>query len=182
MVTKANLIVFAALAMTAGLVLQASEQLQSYSSIDGHGAVVRLSNAADQPRDDSRICVDLTKGGPVGKINPAIEKVARFVNTYSGAGKAPATVQISVILHGDATLVALSDTAYAERFNTVGNPNLALVRQQFPAQGAAWTQTGRRGNLGQPTENKDESQFLLSDPLPWEDADVYEGQLGATLY
>jgi len=22
----------------------------------------------------------------------------------------------------------------------------------------------------------------LSDPLPWEDADVYEGQLGATLY
>jgi len=54
--------------------------------------------------------------------------------------------------------------------------------QQFPAQGTAWTQTGRRGNLGQPTENKDESQFLLSDPLPWEDADVYEGQLGATLY
>jgi len=44
------------------------------------------------------------------------------------------------------------------------------VLQQFPAQGTAWTQTGRRGNLGQPTENKDESQFLLSDPLPWEDA------------
>lgn len=129
MVTKANLIVIAALAMTAGLVLQASEQLQSYPSIDGHGAVVRLSNAADQPRDDSGICVDLTKGGPADKINPAIEKVARFVNIYSGAGKAPATVQISVILHGDATLVALNDTAYAERFNTAGNPNLALVRQ-----------------------------------------------------
>jgi len=59
---------------------------------------------------------------------------------------------------------------------------LATKQQQFPAQRTAWTQTGRRGNLGQPTENKDESQFLLSDPLPWEDADVYEGQLGATLY
>ena len=59
---------------------------------------------------------------------------------------------------------------------------MMLQRQQFPAHGAAWTQTGRRGNLWEPTENKDESQFLSSDPLPWEDANVYEGQLGATLY
>ena len=29
--------------------------------------------------------------------------------------------------------------------------------QQFPAHGTAWTQTGRRGNLGEPTENEDES-------------------------
>jgi hypothetical protein len=29
--------------------------------------------------------------------------------------------------------------------------------QQFPAHGTAWTQTGRRGNLGKPTENEDES-------------------------
>ncbi|MFT5322835.1 MAG: hypothetical protein ACI8P0_000676, partial [Planctomycetaceae bacterium] len=32
-----------------------------------------------------------------------------------------------------------------------------LSKQQFPAHGTAWTQTGRRGNLGKPTENEDES-------------------------
>ena len=32
-----------------------------------------------------------------------------------------------------------------------------LSGQQFPAHGTAWTQTGRRGNLGKPTENEDES-------------------------
>jgi hypothetical protein len=31
------------------------------------------------------------------------------------------------------------------------------LEQQFPAHGTAWTQTGRRGNLGKPTENEDES-------------------------
>jgi len=55
------------------------------------------------------------------------------------------------------------------------------LTQQFPAKGTTWTQTGRRGNLGGPTENKDESHFLSSGPLPWEDADVYEGRIGATL-
>jgi hypothetical protein len=55
------------------------------------------------------------------------------------------------------------------------------VNQQFPAKGTAWTQTGRRGNLGEPTENKDESHFLSSGPLPWEDADVYEGRISATI-
>jgi hypothetical protein len=59
--------------------------------------------------------------------------------------------------------------------------NTLTLGQQFPVKGAAWTQTGRRGNLGRPTENKDESHFLSSGPLPWEDADVYEVRIGATL-
>ncbi|NQV27826.1 MAG: DsrE family protein [Rhodopirellula sp.] len=112
-----------------GFGLHASEQLASYPSIAGHGEVFHLPEAQDQPRDNSKICVDVTKGGPADKLNPAIEKVARFVNIYSQAGKVPASVRISVILHGDATLVALNDAAYAKRFDTKANPNMALLRE-----------------------------------------------------
>jgi intracellular sulfur oxidation DsrE/DsrF family protein len=70
--------------------------------------------------------VDVTAGGAADKINPAIEKVTRFVNIYAGAGKHPATVRITVILHGKATAAALHDDAYAAKFQTVRNPNIPL--------------------------------------------------------
>lgn len=126
---KKILIVALLWGVTTGVVLRAAEELRIFPSIEGHGAVVRLPGAADQPRDGSKICVDITKGGPTDKVNPAIEKVARFVNIYAGAGKDSATVKISVILHGDATLTGLNDKAYASRFNTDGNPNLPLIRK-----------------------------------------------------
>lgn len=100
-----------------------------YPRIKDHGKVVRLPNAVDQPRDGSKICVDITAGGPVEKVNPAIGKVARFVNIYAGAGSKPAEVHITVILHGDATLTALSTGAYAAKFQLDGNPNLPLFRK-----------------------------------------------------
>lgn len=129
MLTRKNLLAVVALAATAGVVFGASELVWQFPTITGHGAVVRLPDASDQPREGSKICVDVTKGGPRDTINPAIEKVARFVNIYSGAGKSSASVNITVILHGDATLVALNDEAYSERFQTSDNPNLPLFEK-----------------------------------------------------
>lgn len=129
MLMKKILPAVAAVCVTAGLVLGAAGKAQLYPAIEGHGAVIRLPEAVDQPRDDSGICVDITKGSAADKVNPAVEKVARFANIYAGAGKVPATVKISVVLHGDATLAALNDRAYARRFNTDGNPNLSLFRK-----------------------------------------------------
>ena len=100
-----------------------------YPRINDHGKIVRLPNAVDQPRDGAKICVDITASGPAEKVNPAIEKVARFVNIYAGAGSKPAEVRITVILHGDATLTALSTGAYAKKFQLDGNPNLLLFRK-----------------------------------------------------
>ena len=56
-------------------------------AIAEYGKVVKLPNATHQPRNGSKIVVDVTKGGEPDKLNPAIEKVARFVNIYRGAGK-----------------------------------------------------------------------------------------------
>ena len=94
-----------------------------------YGAVVPLPGAAAQPRDGSKICVDLTAGGDRERLNPAIEKLARYVNLYAGAGTSPATVEIAVVIHGEATLDILDDAAYATAFGVTGNPNVECLRR-----------------------------------------------------
>jgi intracellular sulfur oxidation DsrE/DsrF family protein len=94
-----------------------------------HGSVVQLPQAAQQPRAGAKIVVDLTQAGPADELNPAIEKVAKYLNIYAGAGAEPATVQVAVVFHGEATLNVLEPDAYAKKFGTEGNPNLELLRQ-----------------------------------------------------
>lgn len=100
-----------------------------HPAIADHGGVVPFPEAAAQPRDGSKICVDLTSGGEADRLNPAVEKLARYVNIYAGAGARPAKARITVVLHGKATTVALDDAAYAKRFSTKANPNLPLIRK-----------------------------------------------------
>lgn len=102
-------------------------------AIKKYGKVVKLSNAAQQPRDNTRIVVDVTKGAKPDVLNPAIEKVARFVNIYRGAGGKPAKVSIAVVLHGDATLDVLNTDAYAKRFGVKGNPNFDCLHELHKA-------------------------------------------------
>ncbi|HIK94946.1 MAG TPA: hypothetical protein EYG03_23620 [Planctomycetes bacterium] len=104
-------------------------ELFTHPRIKDHGKIVRLPDAAEQPRDGSKICVDVTAGGSSDAINPAIEKVARFVNIYAGAGRRPADVQITVILHGKATLAALNNESYANQLRADRNPNVPLFEK-----------------------------------------------------
>lgn len=98
-------------------------------AIAKYGKVVILPNASHPPRVGSKIVVDVTKGGEPSELNPAIEKVCRFVNIYAGAGGEPVTVDIAVVLHGDATLTILNAEAYSNRFKTKGNPNLDCLEE-----------------------------------------------------
>ena len=119
--------------LVAGTVMaqqSATSKLQyTYPRIAEYGKVVQFPHAPQQPRDGSKIVVDITKGGEPDKLNGAIEKVARFVNIYAGAGKKPASARIAVVLHGDATLTMLKPEVYAKRFGTDGNPNLDCLRE-----------------------------------------------------
>jgi intracellular sulfur oxidation DsrE/DsrF family protein len=101
----------------------------SHPVIAGHGAVVRLPNAAHQPRAGSKFLVDVTLGSEPSELNGAIEKVAKFLNIYAGGGKEPVDVQITMVFHGDATLTVLNPDAYSTKFHTEGNPNLDLLHQ-----------------------------------------------------
>ncbi len=97
--------------------------------IPKHGAVVQLPNAAHQPREGTKILIDITRGSEPAELNAAIEKVARYLNIYASGGAKPVKGKFAVIFHGDATLAVLNDDAYAARFNTKGNPNLDLLHQ-----------------------------------------------------
>ncbi|QDU76768.1 DsrE/DsrF-like family protein [Bremerella volcania] len=106
----------------------AEQSGKTFPKINGHGGVFNLSNAAQQPRSGSKIAVDITQSSEPDQLNLAIEKAARFVNLYAGAGKEPATVEIALVFHGDATLAVLNDDAYKSTYQTEGNPNLELLR------------------------------------------------------
>ncbi|PQO25272.1 hypothetical protein C5Y96_25550 [Blastopirellula marina] len=102
--------------------------VKSFPKIKNHGGVISLPGAAHQPRSGTKIAVDVTQSSEPNVLNPAIEKVARFVNLYAGGGKESATVEIALVFHGGATLAVLNDDAYKSTYQTEGNPNLALLR------------------------------------------------------
>lgn len=97
--------------------------------IPKHGAVVQLPNAAHQPREGTKVLIDITRGSEPAELNAAIEKVAKYLNIYAGGGAEPVKGKFAVIFHGDATLAVLNDDAYSARFKTKGNPNLDLLHQ-----------------------------------------------------
>ena len=110
-------------------VAEGSSDLYHNPLIKEYGKVVSLPKAQQQPRAGSKIVVDITKGSDADQLNPAIEKIARYVNIYAGAGQAPATVDIAVVLHGDATLSVLNSEAYARKYDVKENPNLKCINQ-----------------------------------------------------
>lgn len=101
--------------------------------IANYGAVVKLPDAAHQPRSGTKLLVDLTQGGDADKLNAGLEKVAKYLNIYAGGGAEPADAQISVVFHGDATLIVLNPDAYSAAFKTEGNPNLEVLQQLHEA-------------------------------------------------
>ena len=105
----------------------------SHPVIASYGGVVKLPDAAHQPRSGTKLLVDLTKGGDADKVNAGLEKVARYLNIYAGGGAEPADAQIAVVFHGDATQLVLNADAYSATFKTEGNPNLDLLHELHEA-------------------------------------------------
>jgi intracellular sulfur oxidation DsrE/DsrF family protein len=108
---------------------QAAQRELSNPVIAGHGAVVQLPDAAQQPRSGTKLLVNLTAGSDADQLNAGLEKVAKYLNIFAGGGAKPAEVKIAVVFHGDATLAVLNQDAYAKKFNTDGNPNLKLLEE-----------------------------------------------------
>lgn len=96
--------------------------------ISGYGSIVQLPTAVQQPRPGTKILVDLTRGGDPAVVNAGLEKIAKYLNIYAGAGAQPAEVHVAVVFHGDATLAILNHDAYKAKYNTNDNPNLPLLQ------------------------------------------------------
>jgi len=99
-----------------------------YPLVPGHGGVVLLPRAAEQPRKGAKAVFDITAEAKAGEVNRGLEHVARLLNLYGAAGLTARDVRITAVFHGEADKAVLSDAAYAARFKVAANPNLPLIR------------------------------------------------------
>lgn len=106
-----------------------SAQSSPPPAVSGYGRIFPEPDAAHQPDPAIRyrVVFNVTKASPEPtKVNPSLEKVARFLNLLAHAGVRPAPGDIVAIVHGPATQLVLDSGAYRERFQ-VDNPNLGLI-------------------------------------------------------
>ena len=99
--------------------------------INGYGTVRRMKDAQEPPSPKLRyrVVFDISKAasGPA-KVNPGLDRVARFVNLLAREGIRAERGDLVAIIHGPATPTTLNADAYRKR-NGAPNPNTDLIRQ-----------------------------------------------------
>jgi len=100
-----------------------------YPVIKGYGPIVPLPNATFQP-DKSikyRVLFDITKAAEsAGKVNPGLDRVARFLNVLAASDIMPKNVDLAAVIHGPATPVVLKNEIFKDKFKT-DNPNEKII-------------------------------------------------------
>ena len=121
-----------ALAVAAGFAaapLAAAEP--SFPVIQGYGGVQPTDGAAERPdkRVRYRVVFNVTKAAPApGRVNPALDKMARFINLLGADGVRATRGDLIAIVHGPATALVMDNASYRAKFG-VDNPNLELIER-----------------------------------------------------
>src|SRR3546814_18066635 len=90
--------------------------------------VVPSAAERPDPKLRYRVLFNVTKtASSPDRVNPSLEKVARFVNLLGADKVHPATCDIAVIIHGPSPLLILQTAPYAARLNVAAHPNAALI-------------------------------------------------------
>ncbi len=101
-----------------------------YPVIKGYGPINPLPNAAVQP-DKSikyKVIFEITRvAQSVDKVNPGLDKVARFLNVMAASGIMPKDVELVAIIHGPAAPAILKNEIFRNRFKT-DNPNEKIIK------------------------------------------------------
>ncbi len=106
-----------------------AQSAASNPAIADYGAIHPAPDGANQPDAtiEYRVVFSITKpADSPDKINPSLEKIARFVNLLASNGVKPKPGDIVAIVHGAATPSVMSDAAYRAKFDAA-NPNLPLI-------------------------------------------------------
>jgi hypothetical protein len=74
------------------------------------------------------VVFDVTADVKPADVNKGLDRAARLLNLYGVAGLKAQDVQITIVLHGEATKSVLNDAACKQRFQVEQNPNLPLIR------------------------------------------------------
>jgi intracellular sulfur oxidation DsrE/DsrF family protein len=96
------------------------------------GVVQDVAGAGDRP-DATRVdklAVDMqTMPARPDEVSPALEGIARLLNTYRAHGVLAENVRITAVFHGPTIALVAHDAVYREKVGGAGNPNLALLEQ-----------------------------------------------------
>ena len=104
--------------------------------IKDHGGIVVLPDAAQQPKKNSKVLLDITSDKKEGSVILGFDRAALILNQYTEAGAGINNgFKMAIILHGPATKAALSDEGFAKHTGSyesdlgkTKNPNLNLIR------------------------------------------------------
>ena len=101
-----------------------------YPVIKGYGPADPLPNATFQP-DKSikyRVLFDITKAaGSVDKVNPGLDRVARFLNVMAASGIMPGDMELAAVIHGPAAPSVLKNEIFKNRYKK-DNPNQKIIK------------------------------------------------------
>ena len=101
-----------------------------YPVIKGYGGMEPLPNAAFQPDKPIkyRVLFDITKASEsVDRVNPGLDRVARFLNVMAVSGILPKDMELAAIIHGQATPSVLKSEVFKDRFKK-DNPNREIIQ------------------------------------------------------
>ncbi len=121
--------IIAGLAVGSGAPL-AAQQPALHPVIQDFGAVHPVQGAKERPdpKLTYRVLFSVTKAAAApDRVNPSIEKVARFLNLLGIDGVRPKAGNVVVVIHGPATQIITTDAVYAARTKTTANPNSSLI-------------------------------------------------------
>jgi ubiquinone/menaquinone biosynthesis C-methylase UbiE/intracellular sulfur oxidation DsrE/DsrF family protein len=109
--------------------VEAKNPRAEYPVIEGYGGVVPLPGAVEPPAKGSKVVFDVTAvAKDPGKPAPGLERVATLLNLAGTVGLKAADLEVVVVLHGDATLAALTDSAYQARANRAPDSAVLIDR------------------------------------------------------
>ncbi len=92
------------------------------------GGVLPRPQAVEQPQAGAKVVFDITAHPAATEVNPGLDRIARLLNLYGAAGLKASDIQITAVLHGEATFAAVQDSEFADRFGAEHNPNLELIQ------------------------------------------------------
>jgi intracellular sulfur oxidation DsrE/DsrF family protein len=125
----------ALIGLAMGLSSGAAMAQEAKPVIPGYGALIPAEDTHNllDPSLRYRVAFEVTRSADEpGKVNPALDRVARFVNLLGASGIRPAKGDVVVVIHGAATPSILNDVAYRAKFGRE-NPNSQLVRALLDA-------------------------------------------------
>lgn len=99
--------------------------------IAGYGDVSPVASRELLPSTSQafKVAFDISKAPKSpSEVNPALDKLARYINLLAEAGIDSQGAKFIAVIHGDPTFSVLNNSDYRKRFN-VDNPNLPLLRE-----------------------------------------------------